>query len=121
MGFLNKLFGTKKENKPLQPEDLYDVEITKEYIKVTHPKRSDEMIAWNELEEIKLVNTNEGPFQPDVWMFLIGNGKGCSIPQGSKGWNDVYDIVSQFPGFNFENVIKSASCTDNQTFDVWKK
>lgn len=105
----------------IQPEDFYEVEITNEYLKVCHPFNPDEQIAWQEIEEIKLVNTDEGPFLPDVWMLLSGNGKACLIPQGSKGWNDVYEIVSKYEGFNFENVIKSALCTDNQIFEVWKK
>jgi len=121
MKFFKNLFGNKKEEKIQQPEDLYQVEITDIYIKVTHPRRPDEMINWSEIEEIKIANTDEGPFLPDVWMILMGNGKGCSIPHGSKGWEDVYDIVSKYPGFNFENVIKSASCTDNELFDVWKR
>ena len=100
---------------------MYEVEITDSYIKVTHPKRADEKISWDEIHEIKLVNTDEGHFAPDVWMVLTGNEKGCSIPQGAKGWDDVYDIVSKYNGFNFENVIKSASCTDNRTFEIWKK
>ena len=54
-------------------------------------------------------------------LVLIGNNKGCSIPQGSEGWEKVYDIVSKYDGFNFENVIESASCADNATFDLWKK
>jgi hypothetical protein len=121
MNYFKKLFGTKEKERVQQPEDLYKVEITDVYIKVTHPKRTDEVIKWEDIEEIKLANTDEGPFLPDVWMILMGNGKGCSIPQGSKGWDDVYDIVSKYPRFNFENVIKSASCTDNQIFEIWKK
>ena len=121
MGFFQNLFGAKKAVENQQPEDLYKVEITDTYVLVTHPKRADEKIEWKEINEIKLVNTDEGPFLPDVWMLLIGNGKGCSIPQGSTGWDEVYNIVSQYEGFNFENVIKSAGCTDNQTFDLWKR
>jgi hypothetical protein len=122
MGFWKSIFKTeKKTEKHQQPEDYYKVEITDLDIKVTHPKRPVEIIQWNEIEEIKLINTDEGPFLPDVWLVLIGNGKGCSIPQGSKGWEDVYDIVSKYKEFNFENVIKSASCTENQTFELWKK
>jgi hypothetical protein len=122
MGFWNKIFGSKSENSnKKQPEDYYETEITDVYVKVTHPKRKTEQIDWNEIEEIKLINTDDGPFLPDVWLILIGNGKGCSIPQGSDGWNKVYDIVSKYDGFNFENVIKSASCTDNETFEVWQK
>ncbi|MBC9798448.1 hypothetical protein [Sinomicrobium weinanense] len=118
MGVWKKLFGV---NQRQQPEELYQMEISNTNIKVTHPKRNDEQINWNEIEEIKLVNMDEGPFLPDVWLILMGNGKGCSIPQGSEGWNKVYDIVSNYEGFNFENVIKSASCADNKTFDLWKR
>ena len=75
----------------------------------------------NEIEEIKIVNTDEGPFLPDVWLLLIGKEKECSIPQGSKGWDEVYDIISKYEGFNFENVIQSATCTENKTFEIWNK
>lgn len=122
MGLWNKIFDSKKEDtNKKQPEDYYETEITDVYVKVTHPKRKTEQIDWNEIEEIKLINTNEGPFLPDVWLILMGNGKGCSIPQGSDGWDKVYDIVSKYDGFNFENVIKSASCTNNETFELWQK
>jgi len=119
MNFLKKIFGSKVRT--VEPEDLYKVEITDIQIKVTHPDSPDEVIQWNEIEEIKFANTDEGPFLPDVWMILMGNGKGCSIPQGSKGWDEVYAIVSKYPNFSFENVIKSAACTDNQLFEIWKK
>jgi len=33
----------------------------------------------------------------------------------------VYDIVSKYKGFNFENVIAAAVCTENQEFIVWRK
>ena len=122
MGFWNKLFGSKSDNSSQkQAEDYYETEITDSYVKVTHPNRKEEQISWIEVEEIKLINTDEGPFLPDVWMLLIGNGKSCSIPQGSEGWNKVYNIVSKYEGFNFENVIKSASCTDNEIFELWKR
>jgi len=122
MGFFNKIFGGKsKATNEKQPEDYYEVELTDKSITVTHPNRPTEQIDWSDIEEIKLANTDEGPFLPDVWMILMGNGKGCSIPQGSDGWNKVYDIVSKYEGFNFENVIRSASCTDNQIFELWKR
>jgi hypothetical protein len=120
MGLWTKIFGKEKVRKT-QPEDLYEVEITDAYVKVIHPSRPVEQIDWKEIEEIKLVNTDEGPLLPDVWMILIGNNKGCSIPQGSEGWEKVYDIVSKYEGFNFENVIESASCAENKVFDLWKK
>ncbi|TRO66803.1 hypothetical protein [Christiangramia sabulilitoris] len=122
MGLWNEIFSSKsKKSNRKNPEDYFETEITESYVKVTHPERKDEQIDWKEIEEIQLINTDEGPFLPDVWLILTGNGKGISIPQGSEGWIKVYDIVSKYDGFNFENVIKSASCTENKTFDIWKK
>ena len=77
MRFWNRIFRSKSEKVKLkQPEDFYQTEITDVYIKVTHPKRKEEQIKWEEIEEIKLINTDEGPFLPDVWLISIGNGKG---------------------------------------------
>ena len=122
MGFWSKVFTSKSiDSGKKQPEDYYETEVTDIYVKVSHPRRKDERIEWAEIEEIKLVNTDEGPFLPDVWLILIGNGTSCSIPQGSEGWDKVYAIVSKYEGFNFENAIKSASCTDNETFELWKR
>lgn len=103
-----------------QPEDDYVTIITRDGIKVEHPRRLTEEIGWNEIDEIKLVNTDEGPFFPDIWLVLIGKTRGCSIPHGSKGFEKVYDIVSKYDSFNFENVVASMSCTDNRSFDLWK-
>ncbi len=114
------LFGKEKDDKK-RPEDYYEVEVTETFIKVVHPSRPVEQIEWSEIEEIKLLNTDAGPFLPDIWLVLMGNGKGCLIPQGTEGWDTVYDIVSQYEGFNFENVIKSACCSDNRIFELWKK
>ncbi|AWH72968.1 hypothetical protein DCS32_01945 [Dokdonia sp. Dokd-P16] len=118
MGFWGDLFKSKKRN---NPEDYYKTEITESYVRVTHPHRNTEEINWSEIEEIKLANTDDGPLAIDIWLVLIGNNKGCSIPHGSEGYEDVYDIISTYEGFNFENVIKSMSCTDNQLFELWKK
>ena len=118
MGFWGDLFKSKKRN---NPKDYYKTEITEYYVRVSHPKRDTEEISWSEIEEIKLANTDEGPFAIDIWLLLIGNNKGCSIPHGSNGFEKVYDIVSKYEGFNFENVNKSMACSDNELFELWKK
>lgn len=68
-----------------------------------------------------LINTDEGPFLPDVWLVLVGDNGSCSLPQGCIGYDQVYDIVSKYEGFDFENEIKSMKCTANQQFLLWKK
>lgn len=119
MGLLDRLFKKKEERK--EPEDYYDISITDDYVKVEHPKRDTEQINWNEIEEISILTTDDGPFLPDVWLMLIGNGKGCSMPQGAPKYDEVYDIVSKYEGFDFEEVIMAATSTDNAKFELWKK
>ena len=119
MGFLDRLFKKKEERK--QPEDCYEISITDEHVKVEHPKGDIEQIKWNEIEKISIVTTDEGPFLPDVWLILMGNEKGCSMPQGAPKYDEVYDIISKYEGFDFEQVIKAVTSTDNAKFELWKK
>ena len=103
------------------PEDSYLVTVTDEYIKVEHPKRQTEKILWKDILEIKFINTDLGPVNPDVWLTILGDNSGCLIPQGAKGFETVYNIVSKYVGFNFENVTNSMRSTKNEEFLLWKK
>jgi hypothetical protein len=118
MGYFDRLF---KKQKPRNPEDDFTVTITDIFIRVEHPERKTEQVAWAGIELIKLINTDEGPLLPDIWLTLLGHNEGCSIPQGAKGYDEVYDIVSKYEGFSFDNVIKSMTCTDNAEFELWRK
>jgi hypothetical protein len=109
------------KSKPKNPEDDFKVTITVELVRVEHPQRKTEQILWNDINEIKLINTDAGPFAPDVWLTLIGGTSGCLIPQGSNGYDTVYDIVSKYENFDYGNVIKSMSCSDNAEFHLWTR
>lgn len=118
MRFFDRLF---RKVKHKNPEDDFTVTITDKFIKVEHPHRETEQVMWENIKQIKLINTDQGPWLPDVWLALLGDEDGCLIPQLAKGFNEVYGIVSKYEGFNFENFIKSMSCTDNAEFDLWTK
>lgn len=118
MGFFNNLFGIKSSS---NPEDDFVVTITNEYVRVEHPKRKTEEIFWKDINEIRFINTDTGPFTPDIWLALIGSNSGCLIPHGAKGCDKVYDIVSKYEGFNYDNVIKSMSSTNNEQFLLWTR
>ena len=115
MNFFKKLFSPK-----LQPEDYYHTIITDESVRIEHPKRKTEEIFWNKINEIKLINTDSGPASPDIWLALLGDNSGCLIPHGSKGFDEVYEIISKYENFDFENVTKSMQCTDNNDFLLWE-
>jgi len=118
MGFFSKLFGKKTSQ---NPEDDFTVTITNDFVRVEHPKRDTEEILWEDIKEIRFINTDTGPFEPDVWLALIGDKGGCLIPQEAKGCNIVYDIVSKYEGFDYEKVIKSMSSANNEQFLLWKR
>jgi hypothetical protein len=103
------------------PEEDFTVTITDAFVKVEHPARKTETILWSTLREIALYTTAEGPMLPDLFLVLIGDGDGCLIPQGAKGYDEVYDIVSKYEGFDFENVIQASMCTEEKFFPLWKK
>ena len=109
------------KGKPKQPEDYFLVSITDVMVGVEHPQRKKEEVKWADIETIKIITTDQGPSHPDVWLALLGSETGCLIPQGSKGYDEIYDRVSAYEGFDFENVIKAMGCTDNQEFLVWAK
>ena len=109
------------KRRPKQPEDYFAVTVTNETVTVEHPQRKKEKVNWADIESIKIITTDQGPLQPDVWLALLGSQSGCLIPQGAKGYDEIYDIVSAYEGFNFEEVIKAMGCTDNQEFLVWTK
>ncbi len=116
MSFFDKLF---KKEIPQNPEGLFTITVTDKFIKVEHPQRKAEQVLWGNIQHIKIINTDSGPFLPDIWLALFGIDDGCLIPLGAKGYEQVYDIVSKYEGFNFESYIESMSCTDNSEFDLW--
>lgn len=118
MGLFDKLFN---KNPRKSPEEEYTVTITDDYVKVEHPRVQTGKILWININSIKLINTDEGPWNPDIWLVLIGDNEGCVIPHGAKGFNEVYDIISKYDNFNFENFGKSMTTTENEEFDLWTK
>ena len=102
-------------------EDDFSTTITDDFVRVEHPGHKPEEIFWKDIEEIRLINTDKGPFAPDIWLVLTGDNSGCFIPHGSQGYERVYNIVSKYDGFSFENVIKSMSSAENEQFLLWKK
>jgi hypothetical protein len=116
------IFDKPTEHKPAKnPEDDFVITITDEYVKVEHPTRKTEQVLWKNINIIKFINTDQGPFQPDVWLALLGDDDGCLIPQGAKGFDTVYEKVSKYDGFDFENTIKSMTCSENKEFLVWTR
>ena len=81
-----------------------------------------EEVAWENLVEVQIVTTDQGPFVDDVFFLLVGSdGSGCCVPQGAQGSEPLLDRLQQLPGFDNEEVIKAMSCSEKARFVCWKK
>ncbi|MGV3605188.1 MAG: hypothetical protein ACO1RA_02190 [Planctomycetaceae bacterium] len=102
------------------PGGPYQVIISDESISCVHPQRATETIRWDDIDEIRLVTTSDGPFSPDQWYLFVGTGGGCSVPSEAKGFEALWNVFkTRFPGFDYEGII-DARATENQRV-LWTK
>ena len=100
----------------------YTVTTDKKGVTCEHPKRAKESIAWDDVDQVSFLTTNQGPFEEDVWLLLKhNNGGGCSVPMGAEGYDALYDIISKFEDFDFNAVIQAMSSTQNNEFVCWRR
>lgn len=81
-----------------------------------------ETVAWNDLVEVQIVTTDEGPFVDDVFFLLVGaDGSGCCVPQGAPGSEGLLERLQRLPDFANDKVIEAMGCSENGRFVCWKK
>jgi hypothetical protein len=117
MGLLDLFKPRKRRN----PGDDFVVTITDVFVKVEYPSWETAQILWEDIREIKLINTDQGPWLPDIWLALIGENGKCFVPHGAKGFDEIHDIIAKYDGFNDENFGISMTRTDNVEFVLWVK
>ena len=120
---LSRLFGWGRRRKDVwdsTPGGPYQVIITEHSLTCAHPKRPTESIRWDQVEEITLVTTSDGPFLPDVWYVFTGDGAGCSVPSEAKGFDELWDIFrSRFPTIDYEAMIAAGTYDDEKV--LWNR
>lgn len=74
--------------------------VTDEAVTHTRPDGVQETVRWEELGEVSIVTTDQGPFQKDVFFVLISSdGKsGCAVPQSSAGQDRLLERLHELPG-----------------------
>lgn len=82
-----------------------------------------ESITWDELYEIGIVTTDEGPVLDDVfWIFLNHDkSKGCAVSNNAEGFGLLLRRIQCLPNFDNETVIRAMGCTTNNRFVIWKR
>ena len=70
---------------------------------VDHPGGEHPSIAWDEVRTIAIETNDSGPWGPDVWWMLEGEGQLCAFPFGASGEQLAFEeIRTRFPGFDSE-------------------
>jgi len=82
-----------------------------------------EEIKWDEVTEIRIITTDEGPFREDVFFVLLGaDNKGCLVPHDAAVRTKLLEeLQTRFPSFDNEMVIKAMGCTSKNSFLIWQK
>lgn len=86
-------------------------------------KKGIERVAWQEVNRVRILTTNEGPWVEDVYFLLEAEGgHGCAVPhQAAVRTNLLEELQSRLPGVRDEKVIEAMGCTDNGSFTIWEK
>lgn len=121
--FFSKLFGRRRKEKHIwdtTPGGPYELTITDQQLTCTHPSRPAESIQWDQVQEITLVTTSDGPFLPDVWYVFTGDGAGCSVPSEAKGFDGLWEVFKcRFPTIDYEAI--TAAGTSDEKKVIWRK
>jgi hypothetical protein len=99
------------------------VVITETSVVYTRSNGTVESVRHDDLREVVILTTDEGPFSEDVFFVLFGTDKtsGCCVAQGAEGCDKLLEHLQKLPGFDNEAVIKAMGSTSNGKFLCWKK
>ncbi|MES2507339.1 MAG: hypothetical protein V4599_11585 [Verrucomicrobiota bacterium] len=103
----------------LMPESSYVVVLDEQEIVCNRPDGTQERIAWDNLQKVEILTTEDGPFAPDRFWVLHGKHSGCVIPQGATGDAKLLAQLQTLPGFDNGAVIEAMGSTSNATFVCW--
>ncbi|MBL1074948.1 hypothetical protein JK358_11145 [Nocardia sp. 2] len=97
------------------------VEITDTFVRRTLADGRVEEVAWNELAEVRIITTADGPFADDVFFVLIGaTGKGCVVPHSAADTAFLARLQA-LPGFDGDKVVEAMVSVADRQFLVWRR
>jgi hypothetical protein len=81
-----------------------------------------ERVSWSEVQRVRIITTNEGPWAEDVYFLLEANGKGCVVPHGAAIRTKLLEeLQTRLPGVRDDQVIEAMGCAENNSFTVWER
>ena len=117
------LSGNQKPAEIVDSHNLVENEISYDETGVHRKMKNGktEYIRWDELNEVVIITTDEGPFVDDVFWVLKGESGGCVAPSEALGTNELITRLQQLPEFDNNSVISAMQSTSNAEFLCWKR
>ena len=107
----------------LTPESAFVVGFSKKTIEVTPPSGDKRVIAWQDIMQVAVRTTDEGPQKPDVFWELHGTDDAGTIvfPSGATGENRLIEAMqARLKGFDNKKLVAAMGSRTNQTFVLWE-
>jgi hypothetical protein len=108
-------------NTGIEPEASWVVRLSNEGVSCVRPSGLTEAVEWDDLKEVVIVTTDEGPFATDVMWLLLGEKSSCTVPLGATGEDELIERLQLLSGFDNEAMIEAMSSTSNGRFICWEK
>jgi hypothetical protein len=100
----------------------HSVRIDDQGVRRELPDGKVEYVAWDNLREVVVLTTGDGPFAEDVFFVLAGqDGTGCVVPHSAADSSQLLDWLQRLPGFDNAAFIRAMSSTADATFVCWRR
>jgi hypothetical protein len=107
---------------PARVPSGWRVAVVDDAIAVTAPIGVTAKLRVDQIVAIVIETNDRGPLEDDVWWSLsLDSGHTIRFPQSADGEQSVVKILSELPGFDFEQMNKAMGSTENATFSVWNR
>lgn len=78
-------------------------------------------IELDALAEVRIVTTDDGPFEADVlWLLIPLDGPPLHIPNDALGAEALLPALQALPGFDNAAVVRAMGSTTPATFTIWR-
>ncbi len=90
-------------------------------ITVKRPFRKRVFVRLDELDEIGVETTDQGPFVEDVFWILKQGAMRIRIGDPHPIFKELLERFSKLDDFDWRPFIEAMSCTDNRYFTCWRR
>ncbi len=100
---------------------IEDVTFDDTSVRRVSPEGGVDEVRWEDLAEVRIRTTAEGPFGEDVYWVLTGaDGEGIAVP-GESMTDDLLDRLQSLDGFDHEQMVLAMGSTDEAQFLCWQR